>query len=53
MFQLYSKESIEQDYKRAKDLYDKFGIDVDAALKHLADFKISMHCWKGDNVAGL
>lgn len=53
MFQLYSKESIDQDYGRAKELYRKYGVDTDAVLERLADFQISMHCWQGDDVTGL
>ena len=43
---------IERQYEAAKEQYAKHGIDVDAALKKLADIKISMHCWQGDDVRG-
>ncbi|WP_334073163.1 MULTISPECIES: L-rhamnose isomerase [Paenibacillus] len=39
-------------YEYAKDLYSKHGIDVDEVLKKLADIKISLHCWQGDDVRG-
>jgi len=39
-------------YEAAKELYAKHGIDVDRALERLADIKISMHCWQGDDVRG-
>ncbi|XID94689.1 L-rhamnose isomerase [Paenibacillaceae bacterium WGS1546] len=39
-------------YEAAKALYAKHGIDVDRALERLAQIKISMHCWQGDDVRG-
>ncbi|SFJ68376.1 L-rhamnose isomerase [Paenibacillus sp. UNC496MF] len=39
-------------YEAAKALYEAHGIDVDAALEKLAEIKISMHCWQGDDVRG-
>lgn len=53
MFQIYTREIIDKDYQRAKELYQKFGVDADQALKTLADFQVSMHCWQGDDVSGL
>jgi len=44
--------AIKQNYEAAKQQYARHGIDVDAALKKLADVKISMHCWQGDDVRG-
>jgi hypothetical protein len=29
MFQIYSKDTIDKDYLRAKELYRKFGVDAD------------------------
>lgn len=43
---------IESQYEAAKQQYAKHGIDVDRVLKKLADIKISMHCWQGDDVRG-
>ena len=53
MFQIYTGDNVERDYSRAKELYGKFGVDADAAMKRLADLEISMHCWQGDDVTGL
>jgi L-rhamnose isomerase len=53
MFQIYSKDTIDNDYLRAKELYRKFDVDTDEVLKTLADFQVSMHCWQGDDVTGL
>ncbi|WP_248924247.1 L-rhamnose isomerase [Paenibacillus hamazuiensis] len=47
-----TKPDIERNYEEAKKLYAKHGIDVDKALEKLAQIKISMHCWQGDDVRG-
>lgn len=39
-------------YAYAKERYAAAGVDTDAALKALENFKISMHCWQGDDVSG-
>ncbi|GIO10959.1 L-rhamnose isomerase [Cohnella xylanilytica] len=44
--------AIERSYNEAKELYAKHGIDVDQVLERLAQIKISMHCWQGDDVRG-
>ncbi|MEK8126518.1 L-rhamnose isomerase [Paenibacillus filicis] len=44
--------TIERSYNEAKELYARHGIDVDQALEQLAQIKISMHCWQGDDVRG-
>lgn len=38
--------------KEVKDLFLKYGIDVNKALKRLANVKISIHCWQLDDVNG-
>ena len=38
--------------KEVKEIYAKYGVDVNAALKELARTKISLHCWQLDDVAG-
>ncbi|QHT62393.1 L-rhamnose isomerase [Paenibacillus lycopersici] len=45
-------QSIVANYEAAKALYAQHGIDVDAVLEKLAEIKISMHCWQGDDVRG-
>ena len=37
---------------QAKSTYAAAGVDVDAALKALANTPISIHCWQGDDVTG-
>lgn len=39
-------------YEEAKTKYASIGVDTEAALKKMADIKISMHCWQGDDVKG-
>lgn len=39
-------------YQSAKKIYADLGVDTDAAIKKLADVKISIHCWQGDDVNG-
>ncbi|MBC1475022.1 L-rhamnose isomerase [Listeria grandensis] len=45
-------EKLQQQYEWAKEEYAKYGVNVDDVLKRLADVKISMHCWQGDDVKG-
>lgn len=39
-------------YESAKELYAKFGIDTDEAIRKLSDITVSIHCWQGDDVGG-
>ncbi|RNB71217.1 L-rhamnose isomerase [Brevibacillus invocatus] len=39
-------------FQMAKELYASHGIDVEKALEALAQVKVSMHCWQGDDVRG-
>lgn len=39
-------------YETAKARYAALGVDVEAALRKLADKAISIHCWQGDDVGG-
>lgn len=45
-------QQIRKSYEDAKTLYSHHGIDVDQALEKLAQIKISLHCWQGDDVRG-
>lgn len=45
-------QQIAQNYEQAKQMYAQHGIDVDKVLERLAEIKISMHCWQGDDVRG-
>lgn len=44
--------SIEQNFQLAKAQYEKWGVDVEAALEKLKRVPISIHCWQGDDVSG-
>lgn len=39
-------------YETAKEIYAKYGVDTDKAIKRLKDVTISIHCWQGDDVVG-
>ncbi len=43
---------INKRYEEAKEMYQKIGVDSDAAIKKLKEVSISMHCWQGDDVIG-
>ena len=44
--------TITQRYEEAKKRYAEIGVDTDAVLEKLQDFKISMRCWQVDDVKG-
>lgn len=46
------EQQIVQNYEQARQMYAQHGIDVDKVLERLAEIKISMHCWQGDDVKG-
>lgn len=39
-------------YRRAVEQYAALGVDVEQALRRLAETSISVHCWQGDDVRG-
>lgn len=45
-------QSVVNSYKLAKEMYARHGIDVDRVLEKLANIKVSIHCWQGDDVQG-
>ncbi|MCC5929880.1 MAG: L-rhamnose isomerase [Cyclobacteriaceae bacterium] len=51
MLQLTQKE-VEADFRRASDLYARYGVDVETSLKKLDAVQISLHCWQADDVGG-
>lgn len=44
--------AVEASFQEAKKVYAKHGINVDDVLQKLAQIKISLHCWQGDDVRG-
>ena len=45
--------SLQTAYEIAKEKYAAIGVDTEAAIKAMETLPISMHCWQGDDVAGL
>ena len=43
---------IEKSFSLARERYAELGVDVDCALKILAQIPVSLHCWQGDDVGG-
>jgi L-rhamnose isomerase len=39
-------------YSSAVEIYGRFGVDVEAALKKLSTIPVSLQCWQGDDVGG-
>ncbi len=39
-------------YESAKQMYAKFGVDVEKAIETLKSLPVSLHCWQGDDVKG-
>ena len=39
-------------FEQAKAMYEKLGVDVEAALSAVKTTPISIHCWQGDDVVG-
>jgi len=44
--------NIEQHYNDAKEVYSRYGVDTDKALKTMSQIPVSIHCWQGDDCAG-
>lgn len=40
------------EFKNASERYAAIGVNVEEALQRLAEVRISMHCWQGDDVRG-
>lgn len=39
-------------FEEAKQIYAKYGVDVEAALNTLKGVPVAIHCWQGDDVVG-
>ncbi|MCM2533374.1 L-rhamnose isomerase [Neobacillus pocheonensis] len=44
--------SIKENYELAKQVYAKWGININEVLETLKTVPISIHCWQGDDVGG-
>ena len=42
----------ERNYEIAKELYNRVGVDTDAALEKLMNTPVSVHCWQIDDLTG-
>lgn len=45
-------KTVRQAYAAARKRYAVLRVDTDRVLRQLAQIKISLHCWQGDDVAG-
>lgn len=48
----YYEDNINKAYNYAKEVYASYGIDTEKVLNKMKEFKISLHCWQGDDVTG-
>jgi len=48
----FTPDMIARSFDDAKAAYALWGIDVEDALRRLADVPLSIHCWQGDDVGG-
>lgn len=39
-------------FESAKEIYASYGVDVEVAMKKLAETPVALHCWQGDDVTG-
>ncbi len=39
-------------YESAREIYAKYGVDTDEAIKKVSQIPVSIHCWQGDDVGG-
>jgi len=46
------RQSIQKRFDDARERYTEIGVDIDKAVESLEAFRISMHCWQGDDVGG-
>ncbi|UOQ44988.1 L-rhamnose isomerase [Halobacillus salinarum] len=44
--------TVQEAYEEAKKSYEKWGVDVEEALRRLQSIPISIHCWQGDDIGG-
>jgi L-rhamnose isomerase len=49
---MVTSENIQKAFELAKAQYAELGVDVEAAMKQLENFHISLHCWQADDVGG-
>ena len=53
MFHRFDETDISRRFSEATDVYGRYGVSTEKALDRLGRIPISLHCWQGDDVAGL
>jgi L-rhamnose isomerase len=43
---------IKESFEKARQVYEKWGINIEEVLENLQQASISIHCWQGDDVKG-
>lgn len=43
---------IKESFELARQVYEKWGINIEEVLENLQQASISIHCWQGDDVKG-
>lgn len=49
---MVSEKQVHDAYKVAKERYAALGVDTEVAMKKLAEIRLSVHSWQGDDVHG-
>ena len=39
-------------FESAKEMYGRYGVDVEKAMERVAAAPLAIHCWQGDDVRG-
>lgn len=42
----------EKALETAREIYSRYGVDVDAAIESVKNTPVSIQCWQGDDVGG-
>ena len=42
----------EKALETAREIYSRYGVDVDAAIESVKSTPVSIQCWQGDDVGG-
>ncbi|MCX5770094.1 MAG: L-rhamnose isomerase, partial [Candidatus Hydrogenedentes bacterium] len=53
MFYTFSEAEVSRRFSEATDVYGRYGVSTEKALERVGRIPISLHCWQGDDVAGL
>lgn len=48
----YLEDKVNKAYEYAKEVYASYGVDTDKVIEKMKSFKVSIHCWQGDDVTG-